>query len=193
MVTARTAYSYVTEGAVLPVRVAGHVALDFCNTLAGWGEPESKDYLRGYAELALWARDAGLVDPEAADRLRSRAEPEVLARALRLREALHEAVLMGDGWDTVAEEAELAAACARLTPEGWRLPERVDLPVLAIAREAAEFLLSDHAAVRACPGRQCGWLFLDPRGRRRWCSMATCGNRAKQRRFGERARLARSV
>ena len=192
MVTGQTAYSYVTDGVVLPVRVAGHVALDFCNTLAGWGEPEPKDYLRGYAELVLWTRDAGLVDPEAAERLRIGAEPAVLARALRLREALYETVLKGSGWETVAEEAELAAACARLTTEGWRLPERADLPVLAVAREAAEFLLSDHAPVRACPGRQCGWLFLDPRRRRRWCSMATCGNRAKQRRFGQRAQLARS-
>jgi predicted RNA-binding Zn ribbon-like protein len=33
--------------------------------------------------------------------------------------------------------------------------------------------------VRTCPS--CGWLFLDARGRRRWCSMATCGNRAKVR------------
>src|SRR5918995_368438 len=172
MVTGQTAYSYVTDGVVLPVRVAGHVALDFCNTLAGWGEPEPKDYLRGYAELVLWTRDAGLVDPEAAERLRIGAEPAVLARALRLREALYETVLKGSGWETVAE--------------------RADLPVLAVAREAAEFLLSDHAPVRACPGRQCGWLFLDPRRRRRWCSMATCGNRAKQRRFGQRARLARS-
>ncbi|MGW5195753.1 CGNR zinc finger domain-containing protein, partial [Kribbella sp. NPDC004138] len=37
----------------------------------------------------------------------------------------------------------------------------------------------DRAHVRTCPS--CGWLFLDPRGRRRWCSMATCGNRAKVR------------
>jgi predicted RNA-binding Zn ribbon-like protein len=35
--------------------------------------------------------------------------------------------------------------------------------------------------VKACPGDSCGWLFLDPRGRRRWCIMATCGNRSKVR------------
>src|SRR6478736_4345946 len=45
-------------------------------------------------------------------------------------------------------------------------------------------------AVHACPGNDCGWLFLDPRNRRRWCSMAVCGNRAKARahaRRGDRA------
>ena len=184
------AYSYATEGAVLPVRVAGHVALDFCNTLAGWGEPEPKDYLRGYPELVLWARDAGLVEAETAARLRTADAADVLARALRLRAGVYEAALGRGGWDVVAEEAEVAAACARLTPAGWVLPERADLPVLAVARSAAELLLSDHAPVRACPGTQCGWLFLDPRGSRRWCTMATCGNRAKQRRFAARTRAS---
>lgn len=183
-----TGYSYETEGAVLPVRIAGHVALDFCNTLAGWGEPDPKEYLRGYRELVLWARDAGLVEAEVAARLASSDAPAVLRRALRLREALYEAVLGGEAWDVIATEAERAAAVASLTPTGWQLPERPELPVLAVARVAADFLLSGHAPVRACPGRQCGWLFPDPRGRRRWCSMATCGNRAKQRRYASRSK-----
>jgi predicted RNA-binding Zn ribbon-like protein len=181
-------YAYETNGAVLPVRVAGDVALDFCNTLAGWGEDEPKDYLAGYRELVLWTRDAGLVDADRAGRLADRDAPAVLARALRLREALRAAVLAGGSWELVAAEAERATAAARLTPDGWQLPERDELPVLAVARAAADFLLSEHPPVRACPGRQCGWVFLDPRGRRRWCSMATCGNRAKQRRYAERAR-----
>ncbi|MFF0433337.1 CGNR zinc finger domain-containing protein [Streptomyces sp. NPDC004327] len=29
--------------------------------------------------------------------------------------------------------------------------------------------------LRACPSPDCGWLFLDESGRRRWCSLATCG------------------
>ncbi|MBD0339244.1 MAG: CGNR zinc finger domain-containing protein [Thermoleophilia bacterium] len=183
-----TSYAYSIEGAVLPVRVAGDVALDFCNTLAGWDEDDPKEYLSGYRELVLWAREAGLVDADQAARLADREPGAVLARARRLRAALRSAVV-GDGdWELVAAEAERAAASARLTPAGWRLPERDELPVLAVARAAADFLLSEHPPVRACPGRQCGWLFLDPRGRRRWCSMATCGNRAKQRRYAERLR-----
>lgn len=46
--------------------------------------------------------------------------------------------------------------------------------------------------VKLCPGRHCGWLFLDETrgGRRRWCSMATCGNREKARRsYGRTARV----
>jgi predicted RNA-binding Zn ribbon-like protein len=180
---------------VLPLPVSGEVALELCNTAAGWGEPDPKEYLRGYDELVIWARESGLVERRAAELLRAEAaaRPEaaagVLARALALREAVYETALGGDGWRTVALEAERAAASARLRPDGWILPERLDLPVLATARRAAEFLLSDRrSTVRACPGRRCGWLFVDPSGRRRWCSMATCGNREKQRRHAERAR-----
>jgi predicted RNA-binding Zn ribbon-like protein len=188
-------YAYEVDGVVLPVPVSGEVTLELCNTAAGWGEPDPKEYLRGYDELVLWARESGLVERKAAEWLRAEAakSPEaadaVLTRALELREGVYATALGGDGWDVVALEAERAAASAKLTPEGWVLPDRLDLPVLATARRAAEFLLSDRrSSVRACPGRRCGWLFLDPSGRRRWCSMATCGNREKQRRHTERAR-----
>jgi predicted RNA-binding Zn ribbon-like protein len=38
------------------------------------------------------------------------------------------------------------------------------------------------ARVSRCPGRDCGWLFLNLSGRRRWCSMSACGSREKMRR-----------
>jgi predicted RNA-binding Zn ribbon-like protein len=192
-VVSSAAYAYEVDGIVLPVPVSGETTLELCNTRAGWGEPNPKEYLRGYDELVVWARESGLVTAGAASRLRAGARPRpaqaVLSRALRLRDAVYATALGGDGWDGVALEAERAARAARLTPAGWELPECVDLPVLATARAAAEFLLSDRrAGVRACPGRGCGWLFVDSSGRRRWCSMATCGNRAKQRRHAERVR-----
>jgi predicted RNA-binding Zn ribbon-like protein len=191
-------YAYEVEGVVLPVPVSGDVTLELCNTAAGWGEPDRKEYLRGYDELVVWARESGLVGGGAAARLRAEGQASpapaagVLARVLRLREAVYATALGGDAWDAIASEAERAARAARLTPGGWILPERLDLPVLAAARAAAEFLLGERRSnVRACPGRRCGWLFLDPSGRRRWCSMATCGNRAKQRRHAERVSAAR--
>jgi predicted RNA-binding Zn ribbon-like protein len=38
--------------------------------------------------------------------------------------------------------------------------------------------------VRVCAAEDCGWLFLDTSKNhtRRWCSMKSCGNRAKARR-----------
>ncbi len=42
----------------------------------------------------------------------------------------------------------------------------------------------DLGRLKLCPGDRCAWLFLDEsrNGRRRWCAMETCGNRAKARR-----------
>lgn len=57
-----------------------------------------------------------------------------------------------------------------------------------LALDAAEILGRDgeRERLRICEG--CGDVFHDrsPAGRRRWCSMRTCGNRAKARRHRER-------
>src|SRR5215471_11994045 len=65
-------------------------------------------------------------------------------------------------------------------------PDRVLGPILL---SAAELLVSGLSAkIGLCEGETCGWLFLDQSraGRRRWCSMADCGNRAKARRHYHR-------
>ena len=55
-----------------------------------------------------------------------------------------------------------------------------------VAHSAAELLISDDLdRVKQCADdRGCGWLFVDTsRNRsRRWCSMESCGNRAKVQR-----------
>src|SRR5687768_7338147 len=95
-------YAYEVDGVVLPVPVSGDVTLELCNTAAGWGEPHRKEYLRGYDELVVWARESGLVDGGAARQLRTEAQARpaaaaaVLGRALRLREAVYATALGGD-------------------------------------------------------------------------------------------------
>jgi predicted RNA-binding Zn ribbon-like protein len=65
----------------------------------------------------------------------------------------------------------------------WGWNENDERAILGPLVIAALPLLTGEAAgrVRCCPGSQCGWLFLDitRNGRRRWCDMAVCGNRAK--------------
>jgi predicted RNA-binding Zn ribbon-like protein len=193
-------YQRLVDGLVLPVALAGDPALDFCNTRAGWGASEPREYLTSYDHLAAWAREAGLVDAPIAARLRRRAEREpakarqALKRALALRDALYATCIdpSDAAWNVVAGEARKAASAALLVrDEGWVIPERVglELPTLAIARRAGALLDSTNVrAVGRCPGHDCGWLFLDPRGRRRWCTMAVCGNREKARRHAQRTR-----
>jgi predicted RNA-binding Zn ribbon-like protein len=200
---------HLVDGVPLPDPVAGHPALDFCNTRAGWGEPLPKEYLTTPTALTLWAVDAGLIpaaDPTigpatgSATGSAAAGQVAVLTAALAVREALHDAALdVADpgAWDLLGHWAGRARTASRLLPGAggaparWELdPDRRDdpeLPLLAVAAAADAFLTSPLAtAVAACPGVGCGWLFTDPRHRRRWCSMAVCGNRAKARRHADR-------
>jgi predicted RNA-binding Zn ribbon-like protein len=62
----------------------------------------------------------------------------------------------------------------------WRSPESLLIP---IARWMAELVCEeDFVHIKSCEGPTCTLLFLDKTHSRarRWCSMAVCGNRAKQ-------------
>jgi predicted RNA-binding Zn ribbon-like protein len=203
--------SFVVDTLTLPVSVGGHPALDFCNTRAGWGSRAPKEYLQTHAHLALWARENDLIADASVPALRDAAtrDPDaaaaVLTRAVALRSALY-GVLVGPvasaDWDVVNREVRAAAQASGLeaatnasglgagTLASWAILDQscVDLPLLAVDWSAASLLTSPASGqVGACPGEGCGWLFVDPRGRRRWCSMAWCGNRNKVRRHAERS------
>lgn len=66
----------------------------------------------------------------------------------------------------------------------------------ALARTAAPLVeaisAGESVRFRICANDGCRWVFEDTSraGRRRWCDMATCGNRAKARRFRSRHRDA---
>lgn len=203
-------YRRVVDGMVLPVSVAERPALDFCNTLAGWNEEAPHEYLTSYAHLAVWAREVGLLDARSTESLLAVAEdhPQAAAgeldRARALRAALYASCTASGARgpaEVVAAEARAAAAHAILTtdaPPGrrWSISETAGLarPVLEVAREAGDLLATTELAhVRTCPGTDCGWLFFDRGGRRRWCTMEVCGNRAKARRHAERARRERGA
>ena len=175
----------------------GSLALALVDTVGARGRPLSpgggrREYLDSPSALAAWARQAGL----GPGRLPAPAE---LRRVQLLREAIYR--LLCAALDRrpprPRDLAILNRAVAEAAPEPgivWRrgafVPARRRRPRLAqtiLARVAAEtrMLLLDPAALRACADLECGWLFLDrsQARRRRWCSMAECGNRAKARRF----------
>jgi predicted RNA-binding Zn ribbon-like protein len=199
-------YSLVVDGVRLPRACAGHPALDFVNTYAGWNEPAGGDYLESYDHLAVWVSLAGLLDAQSAAALRRRAQARpaeaaaVLADARRLRSDLRQAALhpaSARAVSSVSRFVERAAAKAFLEPASfgrgprWSVGGSLERPLLVVAWSAADLLTNaDLAAIHACPGAGCGWMFLDPRGRRRWCSMQWCGNRSKVRAHAERQRAA---
>jgi predicted RNA-binding Zn ribbon-like protein len=187
----------------------GALCLDFANTWGDRARPES-DRLYGYEELLAFAAQAGVLSSGDAAELARRATRHrgaarrVLAAALGLREALYRllaAQARRRGVDP-ADVATLNEALGAALPH-LRVAHRGDgyawswdgggdplaAPLRPIARSAAELLTSDELQrVRECDGATCTWLFLDrSRNRsRRWCSMESCGNRAKARRHYHR-------
>jgi predicted RNA-binding Zn ribbon-like protein len=193
------AHYEIVDGIPLPAKLGGHPALDFCNTWAGWDGHEPHDYLQSYDHLALWTGFVGLLPTERVGALRQRdgrRGDAALERARLFRGSLYSVLTEGpatSAWAAVREVIQAAAAALIITRTDesvwWEMASESDLeaPLLSVAWSAAGFLASpDLLRVKACPGRGCGWLFLDRRGRRRWCSMASCGNREKVRRFAAR-------
>jgi predicted RNA-binding Zn ribbon-like protein len=193
------AHFEVIDGLRLPARVSGHPALDFCNTWAGWDGHAPGEYLADYGHLAVWAGFVGILRPDQVldvrqrARRNARAAASVLERARAFRANLY-AVLQdpvdAPAWSAVADEVAAAAQTVHLHRAEqtirWEIRPEADLsaPLAAAAWSAGELLTSPALhRVRACAGVGCGWLFLDPSGRRRWCIMAVCGNREKARRF----------
>jgi predicted RNA-binding Zn ribbon-like protein len=60
----------------------------------------------------------------------------------------------------------------------------IAMSALSVIADAREF-----DRVKLCPGNHCGWMFLDEtkNGRRKWCLMEVCGNRAKANRHYARS------
>src|SRR4029078_10303936 len=71
--TPMNAFAVRVDGLPLPAPMAGHPALDFCNTLAGWDDEVPGDSLRTYDHLAAFAAGWELVDDGVVAALRDRA------------------------------------------------------------------------------------------------------------------------
>jgi predicted RNA-binding Zn ribbon-like protein len=106
------------------------------------------------------------------------------------------AVATIDGWLAHAgARAQLVLADDGAPVLGERVPaDPVKRALAAVALDAARMLgtPSEAARIRVCASETCSARFYDrsPAGRRRWCSMALCGNEAKARRHRERSRSA---
>jgi len=185
--------------------LGGRPALDLVNTLRErWRRRVETLVTPG--DLERWLVEAGVM----ADDADVAVTPEVLAEARALREAIDAcvsalvegrpsppaAVKRIDGWLKYAG----ARPALLLGPDGVpALGERGEghSPRRAlgeVALDAARMLgdPAERARVRVCASDTCSARFYDrsPAGRRRWCSMRTCGNEAKARRHRARVRDA---
>ncbi len=190
--------------------VAGRLSLDFANL-----SPAAHDL--SWGEFVTFLVDAQLVSEDRAARLRpllsteSRAVDAVLLRILRLRESLRAifASIVEDepfppSWvEPINEILRITEGHDELVfqKSSWSLQfvareSGLDWLLAALARSAAELLVEGpQAPIRRCANPSCRLFFYDDSRtrRRRWCSMATCGNRHKVAAFLRRRSSRRNA
>jgi predicted RNA-binding Zn ribbon-like protein len=181
--------------------VAERLWLDFVNTDA---TARGTDALYDFERFVRWLEAAVVFDAERATTIHRRAQQQptgalaVLGDARRVRTVLRLLAERGVGSREVRLEAlnEINRVLGR-SAGTRRVDLRTDgtfarsfvpvgdafagllIPVVESAADA--LILGELARVRRCADQRCGRVFQDEtkNGRRRWCDMATCGNRAK--------------
>lgn len=179
-----------------PHFIGNHLVLDFINSAFGMGD-DSWDCLADNAGALAWLKAAGLLAPDfntpptglatLAQSLRTAAgrlidlnmprEPTDFAVVNRILEAGRpvRTLAQGDGDNVVLWKRRRDDSAASLLE-----PVAAALVQLLTQGELAQ--------VRQCEAHDCTLRFLDvtKSGRRRWCSMAVCGNRMKVAAFRAR-------
>jgi predicted RNA-binding Zn ribbon-like protein len=192
--------------------VGGDPALDFANTVSGWGT-DYEDWLSDYAGLAQWAQLAGLIgaeehkqaarmaaaNPAAAERVYAEMAELRLAfirtihATIGRRNATGSDLATIDRWvKTSAVAFELRQSAGAFHSEWGASVSALEKPLLSAGAAIGRFLFeAEFEKLKLCALPTCGWLFIDvsKNGRRRWCDMSVCGNLAKARRFQARRRV----
>jgi predicted RNA-binding Zn ribbon-like protein len=179
--------------------LGGRPALDFVNTRRErWRR--DVECLLSVGEVVAWLVRAGLLPQP------MKAPASVLAEARELREAIDAgvraaverrppdptAIALIDNWLAGTHPALLTDSSGRpvLLERPRALSPRRALGMVAYDAARMLGIETERARVRICGSDTCSARFYDrsPAARRRWCSMAFCGNQAKARRFRERTR-----
>ncbi|MGU8078968.1 CGNR zinc finger domain-containing protein [Burkholderia pyrrocinia] len=185
------------------------LSIDFANTLYWRGSEAPTETFGTMDDLLAWCREQAGVPAGLADRCCVRGgeegEPAMLARALALREALYRLFhAQAERHEPQADDlALLGGFLAEASPRvalarvdggyAWRIGDAgaTLAGLLSPVLWSAIDLLGGArlAKVKRCANDACQWLFIDDskNGSRRWCSMSSCGNRAKAYRHYHKA------
>jgi predicted RNA-binding Zn ribbon-like protein len=183
---------------------------DFLNTLEH-DDGFVREHLESLDDALNWFVDRGVIHREGADRARAQvtAQPTAaerdLARIRGVRQALREVaeaiaehrVPTHGALDVVnralraRQVIELVASSDGCSVDHRHVGDPVDDALARLAEPLVTELTAGHPErIRICASDTCEWVFYDTSrtGRRRWCDMATCGNRAKAARHRARAK-----
>lgn len=167
--------------------LGNHPAPDLCNTTPVLDGIEV-DLLEDAASVEAWAQQAGVSSAAAGRSVAQREHVTQFVKGLRaaLRAALEAkrltpGLVAGINESLAGAEGALALEPEAADPVAVRATAEPDQLCLDIGRAAIDIFRYDRARIRRCANPRCVLLFLDvsKSGQRRWCDMATCGNRAK--------------
>jgi predicted RNA-binding Zn ribbon-like protein len=178
-------------------------ALDFLNTL-DLDDGQVVEHFQGPADAAAWFAERDLGHASANESWTAADLEHVRHVRAALREVV-EAVIADRrpeaGAVRVVNETLESRAPARLELDGKGIrvghahaPSEVDDALARVADAITDELATGRPdRFRICANDTCRWAFFDssPTGRRRWCDMQTCGNRAKAARH--RAKLKATI
>lgn len=174
----------------------GSLALDFVGTVGRRASASPEERLPDPDALGAWLLEAGLLEGAVAPTVRE------LAGARALREAAWR-TLAAAMTRTAPSRADITALnrAARGLREGaprltttlethWDTDRPVAFALARVASDAIHVAAREAERLARCELPGCGALLLSrSRGEtRKWCSMVTCGNRAKVAAFRERRR-----
>lgn len=175
---------------------SGRPSIDFVTTV-GERWRRSFERLREPADLGRWFVEAGVLSEPPA------VSEKLLGEARVLREAIYRtAKLAGEGVPAPADLAEInrwavrPALAPQLDPRlelRWEAEDPAPAALATLARDAVDLISGPLASrVKECASDDCALLFVDLSrpGRRRWCSMDGCGNRAKTSSYRRRRKEA---
>ena len=165
-------------------------------------------------DLALsWFVNRGVIHTEGADRVRTQAAAKAtlmdreLVRVHSVRSALREVAIAiterrapkAGALDSInralhaRQVIELVPAPDGVNVDHRHVGDPIDDALARLADPLVTELTAGHPErIKICASDTCEWLFYDASrtSRRRWCDMATCGNRAKAARHRARERAA---
>jgi predicted RNA-binding Zn ribbon-like protein len=187
--------------------LGGRLAIDFANIPSFPGAPAQR---LSWEEMIAFLQAARIVSAERGASLMalSGSDPgaaqALLSRGVNLRDTLRKAfgamvrkeVVTREGTEPINRILRITEGHDELVAEGnlWKMEFQareggLDWLLAAIARSAAEIIVEGaQARLRMCANPGCGLFFSDKSRthRRRWCSMAVCGNRHKVASFARR-------
>jgi predicted RNA-binding Zn ribbon-like protein len=195
-----------------PIFIAGLSGLDFLNSLAT-PVNEPVEWLGSGDELLGWLEQAGLLPSDVAKAIHESVLPGELdavaaqaralrewfrgfvrahkgkrlaARALSELEPLNRILARDEQFAAIQAPARGGFGLRLVAHRRWRSPEALLFPIASAIADV--ICREDFRNIKGCEGHNCVLFFVDRTRRRRWCSMAICGNRAKQAAHRRRSR-----